>query len=202
MLERKRELMTSPKTSDAELMQRVRRGDRQAFRELVERHQRAVINTIYRSIGDSWEAEDLAQRVFVQIFRAAPRYKPTAKFTTWLFTIVHNTVLNEYRRRSRHSADSLDAMTAPGRDGEPGMSFADAESPDPSREVAMRELQQRIRAAVEKLPAQQRSAVILCRYEGWSYEDIAKTLKCTVAAVKSLLHRARATLKEELRGLY
>ena len=194
--------MTNPEVSDAELMQRVRRGDRAAFRVLMERHQRAVINTIYRSIGDSWEAEDLAQRVFVQVYRAAPRYKPTAKFTTWLFTIVHNTVLNEYRRRARHAADSLDALTAPGEEGEPGRSFADAESPDPSREVALRELQARIRAAVERLPAQQRTAVILCRYEGWSYEDIARTLKCSVAAVKSLLHRARVTLKEELRGLY
>jgi RNA polymerase sigma-70 factor (ECF subfamily) len=195
-------VVTPPETNDAELMQRVKRGDRQAFRELVERHQRAVINSIYRSIGDSWEAEDLAQRVFVQVYRAAPRYKPTAKFTTWLFTIVHNTVLNEYRRRSRHAAESLDALTAPGEGGEPGMSFADAASPDPSREVARRELQALIRAAVERLPAQQRMAVILCRYEGWPYEDIAKTLKCSVAAVKSLLHRARLTLKEELRGLY
>ena len=195
-------MVTNPEVSDAELMQRVRRGDRAAFRVLMERHQRAVINTIYRSIGDSWEAEDLAQRVFVQVYRAAPRYKPTAKFTTWLFTIVHNTVLNEYRRRARHAADSLDALTAPGEEGEPGRSFADAESPDPSREVALRELQARIRAAVERLPAQQRTAVILCRYEGWSYEDIARTLKCSVAAVKSLLHRARVTLKEELRGLY
>lgn len=193
--------MNPAETHDVELMQRVRRGDRQAFRELVERHQRAVINSIYRAIGDSWEAEDLAQQVFVQVYRAAPRYKPTAKFTTWLFTIVHNLVVNEYRRRSRHAKKSLDALTAPGAQGEPGMAFADKETIDPAQVATRRELEQQIRAAVERLPAQQRSAVILCRYEGWAYEDIAATLKCSVGAVKSLLHRARVTLKEELRGL-
>jgi len=81
-------------------MLRVRRGDRAAFRDLVERHQRGVIQTIYRAIGDSWEAEDLAQRVFVQVWRSASRYEPTAKFTTWLFTIVHNVIFNERRRRA------------------------------------------------------------------------------------------------------
>jgi RNA polymerase sigma-70 factor (ECF subfamily) len=195
-------MVTPPIDTDAELMLRVKRGDRAAFRFLVERHQRAVINTIYRSIGDSWEAEDLAQRVFVQVYRAAKRYKPTAKFTTWLFTIVHNTVLNEYRRRARHAAESYEALTQPNESGEMTRGIADATVADPGDEVALRELQERIRAAIEKLPSQQRMAVLLCRYEGWSYEEIAKTLRCSVAAVKALLHRARVTLKEELRGYY
>jgi RNA polymerase sigma-70 factor (ECF subfamily) len=195
-------VVTPPEISDADLMVRIRKGDRQAFRVLVERHQRGVIQTIYRSIGDSWEAEDLAQRVFVQVYRAAGRYKPSAKFTTWLFTIVHNTIRNEYRRRSRHRAESLDALTAPGVGGEPGLAVADAQATDPAREAALRELEQRIREAVEQLPAKQRMAVILGRYEGWTYEDIAASLKCSVATVKSLLHRARGKLKEELRGWY
>jgi RNA polymerase sigma-70 factor (ECF subfamily) len=188
--------------SDVDLMLRVKRGDKEAFRVLVERHQRSVINTIYRAISDSYESEDLAQRVFVQVYRASKRYNPTAKFTTWLFTIVHNTILNEYRRRSRHAAESLEALTQPSGPDEVGMSFADTTAPDPGDEVAVRELKARIRVAVEKLPTQQRMAVILCRYEGQSYEEIAKVLKCSVAAVKSLLHRARVALKEELRGLY
>ena len=181
---------------------RVRRGDRQAFRELVERHQRAVIQTIARSIGDEWEAEDLAQRVFIQVWRSASRYKPTAKFTTWLFTIVHNTILNERRRRARRAAESLDALSRPDEEGELGAQFSDAESPDPARAAAERELQARIGVAIRQLPDNQRTAVVLCRFEGLSYEEIADVLHCSVPAVKSLLHRARETLKEQLRGCY
>lgn len=183
-------------------MQRVREGDENAFRELVERHQRVVINVIHRSIGDAWEAEDLAQRVFVQVYRSAGRYKPTAKFTTWLFTVVHNTVLNEHRRRARHATDSLEAMSEPRDPDGAGVQVADARTPDPASETMERELQARILEAIERLPEQQRTAVILCRYEGLPYEEIAKVLKCSVSAVKSLLHRARLTLKDELRGYY
>jgi RNA polymerase sigma-70 factor (ECF subfamily) len=193
--------MASTET-DVDLMQRVRAGDTNAFRELVERHQRAVINVIHRGIGDAWEAEDLAQRVFVQVYRSAPRYKPSAKFTTWLFTIVRNTVLNEYRRRSRHAADSLEAMAQPSRPDSVGIQITDPQAADPGEAMAQRELQDRILEAIERLPEQQRVAVILCRYEGLPYEEIAQVLKCSVSAVKSLLHRARQTLKEELRGYY
>jgi len=184
-------------------MLRARRGDRQAFRELVERHQRGVIQTIYRAIGDSWEAEDLAQRVFVQVWRSASRYQPTAKFTTWLFTIVHNVILNEHRRRSRRGAESLEALSQPDEDTESfGTQFADATSPDPARAASERELQARIGVAIRQLPDNQRTAVVLCRFEGLSYEEIAKVLRCSVPAVKSLLHRARETLKEQLKGCY
>lgn len=188
--------------ADATLMLRVKDGDRDAFRELVERHQRAVINTIYRSIGDSWEAEDLAQRVFVQVYRSAPRYKPTAKFTTWLFTIVRNTVLNERRRRARHAAESLDNLAHPQDSESGGWEPADTRTADPAREATERELQQKIQEAISRLPDAQRTAVILCRFEGLTYEEIAQVLHCSVSAVKSLLHRARETLKEQLRGYY
>ena len=181
--------------SDVALMLRVKAGDHEAFRTLIERHQRAVINVIYRAIGDAWEAEDLAQRVFIQIYRSASRYQPTAKFTTWMFTITHNAILNEHRRRSRHQAESLDA-------DESGLRLADARAADPASAVAERELQERIEAAIQELPEAQRVAVILCRFEGLAYEEIAQVLGCSVSAVKSLLHRARQTLKEQLRGFY
>lgn len=189
--------------TDTELMLRVKRGDRAAFRELVERYQQPVINTIYRAIGDAWEAEDLAQRVFLQVYQAARRYRPTAKFSTWLFTIVHHTILNERRRRARHPAESLEALAEPlgGEEGE-GWQLADAGAPDPARAAAAHELQGKIHAAIQELPDAQRTAVVLCRYEGQSYEEIARVLGCSVSAVKSLLHRARQTLKERLRGHY
>jgi RNA polymerase sigma-70 factor (ECF subfamily) len=186
--------------SDVTLMLRVREGDTEALRELIERHQRAVINTIHRAIGDAWEAEDLAQRVFVQVYRSAKRYKPTAKFTTWLFTITRNTILNEHRRRSRHPSESLDALQEPRDSESAGWQAPDTTMRDPAREAVERELQERIKEAVQELPEAQRTAVILCRYEGLSYEEIAEVLGCSVSATKSLLHRARLALKDKLRG--
>ena len=188
---------------DAELMARVKGGDTGAFRLLVERHQRTVIQTIARAVGDSWEAEDLAQRVFVQVYRSAGRYRPKAQFTTWLFTIVHHTILNERRRRARHPTESIDALQR-GAEGDPDRArqFADERAADPAETAAQRELQGRLTQAIRELPDPQRTAVILCRFEGLAYEEIAEVLGCSVSALKSLLHRARVTLKEKLQGWY
>src|SRR5215510_7670624 len=93
---------------DAALMLRVKQGDTAAFTELVEKYKQPVMNLVYRTLRDATEAEDLAQNVFVQVYKSAPRYRTTARFTTWLFTIARNLCLNEIRRRSRHPAESLD----------------------------------------------------------------------------------------------
>jgi len=102
-------MATSP-DPDAGLMLRVKRGDMAAFEALVEKYKQPVINLLYRTLHDAAEAEDLAQNVFVQVFKSAHRYKASAKFSTWLYTIARNLCLNEIRRRSRHPAGSLDEI--------------------------------------------------------------------------------------------
>ena len=184
--------------SDVELMLAVRRGEKDAFRDLVERHKTSVINVIYRQIGDRWEAEDLAQRVFIQVYHSADRYKPSAKFTTWLYTIVRNTTLNEIRRRHRHKAESLD-LIQDGTEDSPGKTVADQHTTNPVAETLENELENKIRSVIQSLPEDQRVAIILLRYEERSYEEIAQVLRCSVGATKSLIHRARETLKAQLK---
>src|SRR5213594_5242896 len=109
---------------DAALMLRVKRGDRKAFEELVNKYKQPVMNVIYRTLGDATEAEDLAQNVFVQVYKSADRYRVSARFTTWLFTIARNLCLNEIRRRSRHPAESMDAPH-PEQEDQPKHQFED-----------------------------------------------------------------------------
>ncbi len=182
---------------DTELMRRAGDGDREAFRQLVERHQRSVINFCYRSLGDAWEAEDLAQKVFLQVYRSASRYRPSAKFTTWLFTIARNTTLNELRRRQRHQAESMEELAA-GAEESHGQQFADARGESPAEELQQQELRGQLQAAIQALPEKQRTALTLLRHEEMSYEEIAQVIGCSIPATKSLIHRARETLKEKL----
>ncbi len=183
---------------DAALMLRVKRGDRGAFEELVEKYKRPVTNAIYRMLGDATEAEDLAQNVFVQVYKSAHRYRAAAKFSTWLFTITRNLCLNEIRRRSRHRAESLDAPH-PDDEDRPGHQFEDAKNFSPPEALLQEELEQKIQQALSELPDNQRIAIVLCRQEELSYEDIARVLGCSVSATKSLIHRGRETLKQKLK---
>ena len=181
---------------DLALMARVKLGDTEAFRELVETHQHRVIGTCVKMLGDERDAEDLAQRVFVRVWQSAARYEPTAKFTTWLFTITRNLVFNESRRRQRHPTQSLDATDDP--DDRP-QQFADPGVKAPDQTLLDDEMQTAIQRAIDELPEAQRLAVILRRYDETPYEEIAEVLGSTVPAVKSLLFRARTDLREKLR---
>src|SRR2546423_15449280 len=100
--------MSEPGTEDAALMAQVAHGDTSAFEQLVERHQTLILGTVARMLGSNSEVEDVAQQVFVRVWKSAPRYVPTAKFTTWLLTIARNLVFNEVRRRKRHPTETLD----------------------------------------------------------------------------------------------
>ncbi len=191
--------MSSNIDPDAALMLRVKQGDTAAFTELVEKYKQPVMNLAYRTLRDMTEAEDLAQNVFVQVYKSAARYRSTAKFSTWLFTIARNLCLNEIRRRSRHPADSLDA-THSDQDDQPLQQYEDKKTFSPPESLLQGELTQQIDRALADLPENQRSAILLCRQEDLSYEEIAEALGCSVSATKSLIHRGRETLKERLKA--
>ena len=180
---------------DFALMERIGAGDHEAFRQLVERHQNAVIGTVAKMLGNASESEDIAQQVFLRIWRNAKRYRPEAKFTTYLYTITRNLVFNESRRKSRKKEVSSDER-------EENSHQLIAANPDrqPDAELLQAELQAAVDAAIAALPEVQRMAVVLRRYEQLSYEEIAGVLGLSVSAVKSLLFRARTALRENLSG--
>lgn len=183
-----------PEVEDLELMMRVRGGDAVAFSALVERHQHRVIGTVARMLGSPDEAEDLAQQVFVRVWKSAARWEPSAKFTTWLLTITRNLVFNEVRRRGRARTVPLEEES----DERAPREYADVSAQSPADALAVGELEAAIDAAIQLLAEQPRMALILRRYEEMSYEDIAGVLGTTVPAVKSMLFRARSELRESL----
>jgi RNA polymerase sigma-70 factor (ECF subfamily) len=182
---------------DLALMLRVKDGDMAAFQELVEVHQHRVVGTVAKMLGDDSEAEDVAQMVFVRVWRSAARYEPTAKFTTWLFTILRNLVFNELRRRKRHPVISLDQPRD--EDDERPRDTADTRTKTPDATLLEDEMMTAIQRAIDELPETQRLAVIMRRYDETPYEEIAEVLDLSVPAVKSLLFRARTDLREKLK---
>jgi len=190
--------MSAEQDPDAALMLRVRQGDTDAFAELVEKYKQPVTNVAARMLRDPTEAEDLAQNVFVQVYKSAERYRVASKFSTWLFTIVRNLCLNEIRRRSRHPADSMDAGH-PDQEDQPWQQYEDKKSAPPPESVLQGELESKIEEALADLPENQRLAMVLCRQDELSYEQIAEVLDCSLPATKSLIHRARETLKQKLK---
>jgi len=183
---------------DAALMLRAKRGDRAAFATLVDKYKQPVMNFVFRSLRDEIEAEDLAQNVFLQAYKSRARYKQTAKFSTWLFTIARNLCLNEVRRRSRHPAESIEEAHAEHED-QPRQQYEDKSQIAPPEKLLHGELAQKIEEALGELPENQRTAILLCRQDELSYEEIAEILDCSLSATKSLIHRGRETLKEKLK---
>ena len=184
--------------SDVELMLAVQAGDEGAFSVLVDRHRSAIVNLTYRYLKNRADADDVAQEVFLRVYRARKRYQPKAKFTTWLYRVAVNASLNE--ARSRKSRAIFGAATlAPGDDESPaGPAVADGTAPAPPVEAERSELRALVRRAVDQLPDRQRMALILNKFHGLSYEDLAETLELTVPAVKSLLVRARENVRKAI----
>lgn len=174
-------------------MHQIAMGDESSFRVLVERYQQLVIGTVARMIGTA-DAEDIAQQVFLNVWKSASRWRPQshAKFTTWLLTITKRLVFNESRRRSRSHLipQTLEEREVSQEHVEP--------SPAPDAQILEDELHCAIESAMLLLPEKERMAVILRRHQEMPYEEIALVLGVSVPSVKSLLFRARISLKQQL----
>ena len=182
--------------SSEDLMSRIAEGDEYAFEVLVRRHQTSVLNLIYRYVGDRTKARDLAQEVFLRVWRAANRYEPKAKFTTWIYCIAVNLCLNELKsvkgkKLIQWEAEEVDRQS-------PDYETHSDVSRSPEDLLLAEERSRQVSEALQSLPENQRMAVILKKYDDLSYQEIAGILDCSVSAVESLLVRAKRNLQEKL----
>jgi RNA polymerase sigma-70 factor (ECF subfamily) len=186
---------------DAALLRAYVQGDEGAFAQLFDRHYGRVYRLVCRYTGASTEAEDLTQTVFLKVMRAAASFEPRARFTTWLYRVTANECLSHLRssRRGLRFGRSFTGRRSPEPNAEEDASEpVDGRQEDPAEGVAREEVAAEVRRAVLSLPERQRLAVVLSRYEGQTYAEIAVVLGVSAAAVKSLLARAHASLREKL----
>lgn len=187
--------------TDEELMELYREGSRDAFEELFSRHHRRVVQFCYRMTGDRARAEEAAQEVFLRLARAASTYRPTAKFTTWMFTIARRTTLN-FLRDEKETGEKVLLRNDMEREEIPGaMQVEGPADLDPERIVWSAQLGEKFVEALQSLPETYRTAFVLNRGGGLSYEEVASVLGITVQAVKSRIFRAKETLLRELSGI-
>jgi RNA polymerase sigma-70 factor, ECF subfamily len=177
----------------------VRDDNAAAFEELVLRYENRLITVLSHLIGSRDQAEDLAQEVFLRVYRARKSYVPGAKFSTWLFTIANNVALNALRTLARRHEVKLDARASGPFGAHPmDVIVQTGSGQTPSRLLAKAEMRDIVRLALESLSERQRMAVLLSKFENMCYADIAEVMELTPQAVKSLLSRARGNLREVL----
>ena len=175
---------------DAELMQRVASGDRAAFGALFDRHQASVCRFARRFVGDGGRAEELAQDIFVKLYRSAKSYRPSAKFKTFLFRVATNHCLNEVRRgeyRMPHRSEDQSETES-----------AELTAVTPDQALHGKELEAAVQAALQGMSERERAAFTMCRFEGMAYREIAEALSASEAAVKSLIHRATLSVAKRI----
>jgi len=179
---------------DAQLMLRVKDGDGASFTELLEKHRSPVVHFLFRMVQDHAVAEELAQEVFLRVYRSRSTYEPTAKFTTWLFRIATHLALNWLRDgKNERGQERLDDVSGDG----PIREVADRRVTVEQRMLYEVRLEE-VRRAISALPEKQRAAVLMHKYEEMEYSQIARALDCSESAVKSLLFRAYETLRARL----
>ena len=181
---------------DVQLMLAFQKGHRASFEILLVKFYPRVLNFIYRYIGNRHTAEELTQEVFLKVYNHCAHYRPESRFQTWVYTIAKNVSLNELRR-NKQTILSLDEPVR-GEDGTMQRQIADSQAVGADEELMTQETVLMIKKAIDVLPENQRMAVILRRYENFSYEEIARTMDLSMEAVKSLLSRAKENLKVSL----
>ncbi len=187
--------------SDVQLMLDVKAGDDASFGLLLQKYRTPLVNFLYRMVRDAAAAEDLAQEVFLRVYRSRKKYAPSAKFTTWLFRIATNVALNALRdARYRQMEVSLDQRSDPGQSDHPAVELPDRR-PGVEQQLVARDRAAMIRRAIHALPEKQRAAVLLHKYHELDYDEIARILDCSESALKSLLFRAYETLRVQLAPL-
>jgi RNA polymerase sigma-70 factor (ECF subfamily) len=188
---------------DAQLMLRVREGDNDSFRVLLDKHRNPLVHFLQRMVQDAGASEELAQEVFLRIYRSRASYEPSAKFTTWMFRIASHLALNWLRdERHERAAERLDGPRfGEERGGDvPARELRDRQ-PSVEQSLVYETRLQEIRDSIASLPAKQRAAVLMHKYEEMEYSQIAQALECSESAVKSLLFRAYETLRARLAHL-
>jgi len=188
---------------DAQLMLRVREGDDESFRVLLEKHRNPLVHFLQRMVQDAGASEELAQEVFLRIYRSRGSYEASAKFTTWMFRIASHLALNWLRdERHERAAERLDAgRTADTHGSELPVRELKDSRPLVEQDMVYETRLQEIRDSIASLPAKQRAAVLMHKYEEMGYSQIAQALECSESAVKSLLFRAYETLRARLAHL-
>jgi len=180
---------------DAELFLKFKGGDKSTFCQLVEKYQDSVINTCYRFLRNKEEAEEVAQEVFLKVYLSANSYQPKAKFSTWLFKIVVNLCLNKLRDKKKYSSLKIDN---PFYKNQMENDIPALTESQPDKSYEHKEMKGIIKDAIDSLPENQRVAIILNKYEGFSYQEMAKILDCSVSSIESRLFRAKENLKKKL----
>lgn len=180
--------------SDHELAIRAKSGDDSAFTELMRRHYKGVLNFIYRFNNKVEGCEDLTQEVFLRVYRSIKKYEPEAKFSTWLYKIATNLCLTNVKKKNLNL--SLDEIKENVGD------LADSKSETAYESIKRKEIKDKVMEAISLLPEKERVAITLCKYEGFSYNEVAEVLDCSVGAVKTHVYRGRMKLVEKLKPFF
>ncbi len=182
--------------TDEFLIKHISVGNESAFEEIVQRHQVKVINLIYYFLNDQWEAEDVGQEVFLKVWENAPKFKGKSKFSTWLYRIVINSCLNHKRSGKKESnpQDSISNLS----DGLNNPELAGNTQCNPHQVMEKKERETIVNQSIRLLPQNQRMALILSRFEGYSYAEIAELMNVSISSVESLLFRAKQNMAKIL----
>ena len=191
--------MTTEREIDAELVARVQRGDKKAFELLMLKYQRKILRLLSRFVRDPGEVEDVAQEAFIKAYRALPQFRGESAFYTWLYRIAINTAKNHLVASGRRPSSPSEYENEDGETFDETDNLSDINTPESM--MASREIAETVNSAIEALPEELRTAIVLREIEGMSYEDIAQSMGCPIGTVRSRIFRAREAIATRLRPL-